>query len=54
MSGCAIIIGHGPGVGEATARAFGAIGFDIALIARSGDNVRAAAAATTADGLDTR
>jgi NAD(P)-dependent dehydrogenase (short-subunit alcohol dehydrogenase family) len=43
MSGAAIIIGHGPGVGDATARAFAAEGRSVALLARDGVRARQAA-----------
>lgn len=43
MSGVAIIVGHGPGVGDATARALVAAGYAVALIARDGVRAKAAA-----------
>lgn len=43
MSGVAIIVGHGPGVGDATARALVAEGYAVALIARDGARAKAAA-----------
>lgn len=45
MSGAAIIVGHGPGVGDATARAFAAEGRSVALLARDGIRAREAASA---------
>lgn len=41
----AYIIGHGPGVGDAVARAFAATGHPVALFARGADRVATAAAA---------
>jgi NAD(P)-dependent dehydrogenase (short-subunit alcohol dehydrogenase family) len=43
MSGSAIIIGHGPGVGDAAARAFAAEGRTVALLARDGARAQQAA-----------
>ena len=48
----AIVIGYGPGIGEATSRAFAAEGYSVALMARDAAKVDAAAKALKADGLD--
>jgi NAD(P)-dependent dehydrogenase (short-subunit alcohol dehydrogenase family) len=45
VSGTAIIVGHGPGVGDASARAFAAGGHTVALIARDGKRAAHAAEA---------
>lgn len=45
MSGAAIIVGHGPGVGDASARAFASAGHAVALIARDGERATHAAEA---------
>ena len=43
--GVAVIVGHGPGIGDAVARAFAAAGHPVALIARDGARTQAAAEA---------
>ncbi|MFF7249236.1 SDR family NAD(P)-dependent oxidoreductase [Embleya sp. NPDC008237] len=50
MSG-AVIIGAGPGIGQAVARRFAAAGLPVALIARSEPTLRAAADAVGAGGV---
>ncbi|GGS71840.1 oxidoreductase [Planobispora rosea] len=50
MSG-AVIIGAGPGIGQAVARRFAAEGLPITLIARSGRTLRAAAEAVAPSGV---
>lgn len=49
-----VIIGHGPGVGAAAARAFRNEGFSLALIARDEMKVRAAAREFSPDGSEAR
>lgn len=51
MGGAAIIVGHGPGVGDAVARAFAAGGHPVALVARDGARARDAAAAIGSDAI---
>jgi NAD(P)-dependent dehydrogenase (short-subunit alcohol dehydrogenase family) len=48
------IIGAGPGLGAATARRFGAEGFDLAVISRRPENVDALAADLRSAGLNAR
>ena len=48
------IIGAGPGLGLAIARAFGQKGFDVALVARDRSRVDALAAQLTAEGIQAR
>jgi NADP-dependent 3-hydroxy acid dehydrogenase YdfG len=48
------VVGAGPGLGAATARAFGARGFDLALIARNQDRLRQLTDELTAQGLTAR
>jgi NADP-dependent 3-hydroxy acid dehydrogenase YdfG len=49
-----LICGHGTGISDAVARKFGAEGFKVALVARSADKLKAAAAALVASGVDAK
>lgn len=51
MSKTILICGHGPGISDAVARKFGAEGFSVALAARSGDKLAAAAASLEKAGI---
>jgi NADP-dependent 3-hydroxy acid dehydrogenase YdfG len=51
MARTIVVCGHGPGISAAVARKFGAAGFDVALVARSADKLRAAAEALTQQGV---
>lgn len=54
MSGkTVVIIGAGPGVGAAVARRFGEAGFDVALVARSADQLDEIGAGLQASGITT-
>lgn len=53
MTGPCIIVGYGPGIGAAVARAFGRKGVPLALIARNAAKLEAAAAGLTAAGHPT-
>ena len=48
-----VVMGAGPGVGASVARRFGREGYDVALIARSGDRLTALGEALQADGITT-
>lgn len=48
MTKTIVICGHGPGISDAVAKKFGAEGFAVALVARSGDKLERAAAALRA------
>ena len=48
----AVVVGYGPGVGDAVARAFAADGYSLALLARNGDKVAAAATALSGTGIE--
>lgn len=49
-----VIIGAGPGLGQATARRFGREGFSVALISRTQENVDGLAAELSEDGITAR
>jgi NADP-dependent 3-hydroxy acid dehydrogenase YdfG len=49
-----LVCGHGPGISDAVARAFGAQGFAVALVARRADKLAAAVAALTSAGLEAK
>lgn len=51
MTKTLLVCGHGPGISDAVARRFGAEGFSIALVARRGERVRAAAERLAASGV---
>jgi NADP-dependent 3-hydroxy acid dehydrogenase YdfG len=51
MKPAVIVCGHGPGISEAVARRFGREGHPIALVARNGDRLVAAAKALAGDGI---
>ena len=53
MSRLAVIVGAGPGVGAAVARALGRKGFDIGLIARDGKRLTRLGEALQAEGITT-
>jgi NADP-dependent 3-hydroxy acid dehydrogenase YdfG len=46
-----LVIGAGPGIGAATARRFGAEGYDVALVARDGERLGALGEQLQADGI---
>ena len=46
-----VVCGHGPGISEAVARKFGAQGFNVAIVARSAERLKAAAASLNAAGI---
>ncbi len=46
-----VVCGHGPGVSDAVARRFGAEGFDVALVARNADRLKAAEQALASRGI---
>jgi NADP-dependent 3-hydroxy acid dehydrogenase YdfG len=52
MSKTILICGHGPGISDAVARKFGAEGFSVALVARSGDKLATGAAALKKAGIE--
>src|SRR5262249_31416354 len=52
--GTAVIIGFGPGVGDAVAEAFAREGFDLALIARNSEKLSIATKTMRARGLTAR
>lgn len=49
-----LICGHGPGISDAVARKFGAEGFKVALVARSGEKLARAAEALVASGVEAK
>lgn len=51
MKHTVIVCGHGPGISDAVARKFGREGHPVALVARNGERLKAAAAAMTAAGI---
>ncbi len=46
-----VVCGHGPGISDAVARRFGASGLSVALVARNGERLAAAATALGKDGI---
>lgn len=54
MNKVAIIFGHGPGISDAVARRFGREGFQIALVARNAERLKAAQVALTQEGITAR
>ena len=46
-----LVCGHGPGISDAVARRFGQEGFAVALVARNGERLEAAADALRAEGV---
>jgi len=47
-----IVAGHGPGISDAVARRFGREGHPVAIVARNGERIAAAAAALVAEGIN--
>ncbi len=54
MKSVVLVCGHGPGISDAVARRFGRAGHSVALVARNGARVTAAAAALVRDGIDAK
>ena len=50
--GNAVVVGYGPGVGDAVARAFADEGYSLALLSRNGEKVEAAARALSKAGVE--
>jgi NAD(P)-dependent dehydrogenase (short-subunit alcohol dehydrogenase family) len=54
MARTILVCGHGPGISDAVARKFGKEGFSVALVARNGERLSAAAAALSQAGITAR
>lgn len=51
MKNAIVVCGHGPGISNAVARRFGKAGYPVAIVARNGERLAAAAASLEAEGI---